>query len=81
MEHKYLHVFHLKVDGLSEPVEFRMFLERDDVADATDAMAQYVARQEDNFLPLGIAAAVRASRVFHVAHVSARPATDEERAG
>ena len=57
MEHNFLHVFQLRIDGLPEPVEFRMFLEREDVAEATDAFAQYVARQEDNFLPLGTDAA------------------------
>ena len=79
MEHKYLHLFRLTVDGLSAPVEFPMFHELADVAEVTDAFAKYVARQEDDFLPLGTDGAVRASRVVHVAHVSARPATEEER--
>jgi len=69
MEHKYLHVFRLTVEGLPGPVEFRMFHETDDVLDATDGFAKYVARQEDDFLPLGPQAAVRASKVIHVEHL------------
>ncbi len=69
MEHNFLHVFRLTVEGLPEPVEFRMFHESDDVMDATDGFAKYVARQEDDFLPLGPTAAVRASKVIHVEHV------------
>lgn len=69
MEHNYLHVFRLSVDGLAEPVEFQMFHESDDVGEATDGFAKYVARQEDDFLPLGLAAAVRANRIYHIAHL------------
>ena len=69
MEHNFLHVFRLTVDGLPAPVEFQMFHELDDVAEVTDAFAKYVARQEDDFLPLGTAAAVRANRVIHLEHV------------
>ena len=79
MEHNYLHLFRLTVDGLAETVEFRMFHELEDVGEVTDSFAKYVARQEDDFLPLGTAAAVRASRVIHVAHVETRKATDAER--
>lgn len=71
MEHEYLHVFRLTVDGLPEPVEFTMFHESDDVADVTDAFAKYVARQEDDFLPLGPSAAVRANRVLKIEHLRA----------
>jgi hypothetical protein len=69
MSQQFLHVFRLTVDGLTEPVEFRMLHELDDVTEVTDAFAKYVARQEDDFLPLGPAAAVRANRILHVAHV------------
>ena len=69
MAQQYLHVFHLTVEGLPEPVEFRMLHELDDVTEVTDSFAKYVARQEDDFLPLGPAAAVRANRVLHIAHV------------
>jgi hypothetical protein len=69
MDNKYLHTFRLVVDGLPEPVEFHMFHELDDVATVTDSFAKYVARQEDDFLPLGEGGAVRASRVLHVTHV------------
>ena len=69
MDHDHLHVFKLTVEGLPEPVEFEMFHESDDVADVTDAFAKYVARQEDDFLPLGPAAAVRANRVLRVEHL------------
>jgi len=75
-----MHVFRLTVDGLPEPVEFQMLHELEDVAEVTDAFAKYVARQEDDFLPLGTAAAVRANRVIHVAHVSVRPAKESGRA-
>jgi hypothetical protein len=80
MEHNFLHVFRLTVDGLPEPVEFQMFHELEDVAEVTDSFAKYVARQEDDFLPLGPSAAVRAVRVIHVAHVSVRAATESDRA-
>jgi len=69
MEQNFLHTFRLTVEGLPGPVEFRMLHESDDVAEVTDAFAKYVARQEDEFLPIGAAAAVRANRVVHVAHV------------
>lgn len=75
MENNYLHVFRLVVDGLPDPVEFQMFHELDDVVEVTDAFAKYVARQEDDFLPIGPKAAVRASRVFHVEHLSVTKAT------
>ena len=74
MEHNFLHVFRLTVDGLSEPVEFQMLHELDDVAEVTDAFAKYVARQEDDFLPLGTSAAVRANRITHLVHVSSAKA-------
>jgi hypothetical protein len=69
MEHRFLHTFRLTVEGLAEPIEFRMFLEVEDVAEATDAFAKYVARQEDDFLPLGETGAVRANRVLRIDHV------------
>jgi hypothetical protein len=69
MDNKYLHTFRLVVDGLPEPVEFHMFHELEDVATVTDSFAKYVARQEDDFLPLGEAGAVRASRVLHLTHL------------
>jgi hypothetical protein len=69
MEHDFLHVFRLVVDGLGEPVEFEMFHESEDVAGVTDAFAKYVARQEDDFLPIGVSAAVRASRVLRIEHL------------
>ncbi len=69
MEHDFLHVFRLTVEGLAEPVEFEMFHESEDPADVTDAFAKYVARQEDDFLPLGATAAVRADRVVRIDHV------------
>lgn len=68
MEHNYLHTFRLQVEGLTERLEFQMFHELEDIAEVTDAFAKYVARQEDDFLPLGTTAAVRASKVFHVEH-------------
>lgn len=70
MEHNYLHVFRLTVEGLGQPVEFQMFHELADVTEVTDGFAKYVARQEDDFLPIGTNAAVRASRVTHIEHVS-----------
>ena len=69
MEHRFLHTFRLTVDGLPESIEFRMFLEVDDTAEAIDAFAKYVARQEDDFLPLGETGAVRANRVLRIDHV------------
>ncbi|HQR45006.1 MAG TPA: hypothetical protein PLB02_01435 [Thermoanaerobaculia bacterium] len=77
MSQQFLHTFRLTVDGLPEPVEFRMLHELDDVTEVTDAFAKYVARQEDDFLPLGPAAAVRANRVLHVAHVRVEKAPKE----
>lgn len=69
MEHNYLHTFRLIVEGLPEPVEFEMFHELDDVTEVTDGFAKYVARQEDDFLPIGANAAVRASKVIHLVHL------------
>ena len=69
MEHNFLHVFRLTVEGLAEPVEFRMFHDLDDVMEVTDGFAKYVARQEDDFLPVGTKAAVRASKVVQIEHV------------
>jgi len=69
MEHNFLHVFRLTVEGLAEPVEFRMFHDLDDVMEVTDGFAKYVARQEDDFLPIGTKAAVRASKVVQIEHV------------
>jgi hypothetical protein len=74
MEHNYLHTFRLTVEGLPEPVEFGMFHELADVTEVTDGFAKYVARQEDDFLPLGTNAAVRASKVIHVLHMKAEKA-------
>jgi hypothetical protein len=76
MDNKYLHTFRLAVEGLSEPVEFHMFHELDDVATVTDSFAKYVARQEDDFLPIGEGGAVRASRVFQIAHLKSEPNAD-----
>jgi hypothetical protein len=73
MERKHLHTFQLVVEGLAEPREFLMPFENDDVIQATDACARYVARQEDNFLPLGASEAVRAHRVLLVRHVGVVP--------
>ena len=76
MDNKYLHTFRLVVDGLPEPVEFHMFHELEDVAMVTDSFAKYVARQEDDFLPIGESGAVRANRVLHIAHVRSEPNAD-----
>lgn len=73
MDRAFLHVFQLTIEGLSEPRVFRMPYEREDVAEATDACAKYIGRQEDNFLPLGEAEAVRANKVLLVAHLSVSP--------
>ena len=73
MERNHLHTFQLVVDGLAEPREFLMPFETDDVIQATDACSRYIARQEDNFLPLGAAEAVRANRVLLVRHLSVAP--------
>ncbi len=77
MDLAFLHVFELTVDGLASSFEFRMPYERDDVAEATDACAKYIARQEDNFLPLGEDAAVRAHRVLLIRHLSVAPMPEE----
>ncbi len=74
MEHNYLHTFRLTVEGLPEQIEFEMFHELADVTEVTDGFAKYVARQEDDFLPLGTKAAVRASKVIHLVHVKAEKA-------
>lgn len=76
MDNKFLHTFRLVVDGLPETVEFRMFHELEDVATVTDSFAKYVARQEDDFLPIGEGGAVRASRVLQIAHVKSEPNAD-----
>ncbi len=73
MDRKYLHTFQLVVEGLAEPREFLMPFESDDVIQATDACSRYIARQEDNFLPLGADQAVRANRVLLVKHLSVGP--------
>ncbi len=77
MQHNYLHTFRLIVEGLKEPLEFQMFHELDDVADVTDSFVKYVARTEDDFLPLGTTGAVRASKVIHVLHVKVEKAVPE----
>jgi hypothetical protein len=73
MERKHLHTFQLVIEGLSTPKEFLMPFETDDVIQATDACSRYIARQEDNFLPLGENEAVRSNRVLLVSHVSVVP--------
>ena len=73
MDRKYLHTFQLVVEGLADPREFLMPFESDDVIQATDACARYIARQEDNFLPLGADQAVRANRILLVKHLSVGP--------
>jgi len=73
MDRKYLHTFQLVVEGLAEPRQFLMPFESDDVIQATDACSRYIARQEDNFLPLGADQAVRANRVLLVKHLSVGP--------
>ncbi len=73
MDRKHLHTFQLVVDGLADPREFLMPFESDDVIQATDACSRYIARQEDNFLPLGAEQAVRANRVLLVKHLSVEP--------
>ena len=74
MDHNFLHTFRLTVEGLAGPVEFGMLHELSDVTEVTDGFAKYVARQEDDFLPLGTNAAVRASKVIHVLHLRAEKA-------
>lgn len=76
MERKFLHVFSLTIDGLAGEHQFRMPYEVEDVAEATDACAKYVARQEDNFLPIGLSRTVRANRVIMVTHVGVGPFKD-----
>ena len=73
MDRKFLHTFQLVVEGLADPREFLMPFESDDVIQATDACSRYIARQEDNFLPLGADQAVRANRVLLVRHLSVGP--------
>lgn len=71
MQHDYLHVFRLTVEGIAEPIEFRMFHEKEDASEVTDGFAKWVARQEDDFIPLGPTAAIRANRVLRIDHVRA----------
>ncbi len=73
MDRNHLHTFQLVVEGLADPREFLMPFESDDVIQATDACSRYIARQEDNFLPLGADQAVRANRVLLVKHLSVGP--------
>ncbi len=73
MDRKHLHTFELVVEGLAEPQTFLMPFESDDVIQATDACSRYIARQEDNFLPLGASQAVRSNRVLLVRHVRVEP--------
>lgn len=73
MDRKYLHTFQLVVEGLADPREFLMPFESDDVIQATDACSRYIARQEDNFLPLGADEAVRSNRVLLVRHLRVEP--------
>ena len=73
MERKHLHTFQLVIEGFSETREFLMPFETDDVIQATDACSRYIARQEDNFLPLGAAEAVRSNRVLLVRHLNVVP--------
>ena len=74
MDHNFLHTFRLTVEGLPEPVEFGMFHELNEVEEVKDGFAKYVARQEDDFLPLGTNAAVRASKVIHLVHLKSEKA-------
>ena len=69
MEHNFVHVFRLIVDGLAEAVEFEMYHASGDVPEVVDAFAKYVARQEDDFLPLGTTGAIRADRVVRIDHI------------
>lgn len=73
MDRKHLHTFSLTVDGLAEGREFLMPFETDDVIQAVDACSRYIARQEDNFLPLGAEEAVRANRIVLVRHLQVVP--------
>ncbi len=76
MENRFLHTFRLVVEGLPDPVTFQMFHEAEDVATVTDAFARYVARQEDDFLPVGEGMAVRANRVLSVSHAGCERGPD-----
>ena len=51
-----------------EPADIRVKL-IEDVAEVTDSFAKYVARQEDDFLPIGENEAVRANRVLRITHL------------
>jgi hypothetical protein len=73
MDRKHLHTFELTVDGLPAPREFLMPFETDDVIQAVDACSRYIARQEDNFLPLGAEVSVRANRIVLVRHLQVVP--------
>ncbi len=73
MDRKHLHTFELTVDGLPAPREFLMPFETDDVIQAVDACSRYIARQEDNFLPLGAEETVRANRIVLVRHLKVAP--------
>jgi len=78
MEHNYLHVFRLTVEGLPETVEFRSFHELDDIAEVTETIAKYISRQEDDFLVISETVAVRANRVLRVEHVQVEKTKPEE---
>lgn len=73
MDRKHLHTFQLVIEGLVEPKEFLMPFESDDVIQAIDACSRYIARQEDNFLPLGEAESVRSNKVLLVRHLHVVP--------
>ncbi len=73
MDRNHLHTFQLVVEGLPEPREFLMPFETDDVMAAIDACSRYIARQEDNFLPIGAHEAVRSNRVLLVRHLRVVP--------
>ena len=73
MDRKHLHTFQLVVEGLAEPREFLMPFETDDVIQAIDACSRYIARQEDNFLPLGATEAVRSNRILLLRHLQVVP--------
>lgn len=75
MENDFLHVFALQVEGTAEPFEFSMSSATADAADAVDAFTKYVARQEDNFLPVGETIAVRASRIWSIRHLRCEPSS------
>ena len=73
MDRKHLHTFQLVIEGLAEPKEFLMPFETDDVIQAIDACSRYIARQEDNFLPLGATEAVRSNKVLVLRHIRVVP--------